>query len=361
MDGDALIKAVFALLKNTVRCDFVNVWLRVVRRGGLAVANYTLDSRGFEFDREVMETVFVQHHPGMATLMANPGIHFVNTREILPAEEELRQTRFYREVMEAVGFRHAAGMFFWEALDAPPWAIFSLCRAAGEPDFDDGEIALLDRLYPQIDAALCRVRLLEKERAVREELRSLVRRASPAVCVVDWKLEIAEANRAAREQCARWTQGAGSRYLKAPPLRLPEPLREACGELKRHWLESLRHNPAHGEAKRFTIVHPEIPSFRATVSLHVSHSTAVGEPDFVIDFETVPAPAKKGNGRAALRVLTQRERDLVDLVCAGKSNQEIADETGRALGSTKNALHAIFRKLHVRSRSELIARVGATA
>ncbi|MDQ6624879.1 MAG: hypothetical protein M3Y69_01880, partial [Verrucomicrobiota bacterium] len=287
LNGDALIKAVFALLRNSVRCDFVNVWLRVLRRGGLVVPNYTLDSRGFEFDREVMETVFVQQHPGMPTLLANPGIRFVNTREILPPEKELRETRFYREVMQVVGFRHAAGIFFWENRNPPPWAIFSLCRADGEPDFSDEEIALLDRLYPQIDAALRRVREVEKERAVREELRSLVRRAAPAVCIVDWDLQIAEANRAAREQCARWTLGTASRHLKAPPLRLPERLQEACGALKAHWSESLRHKPAHGEAKRLTVVHPEVPSLRATVSLHVSHLTAIGQPAFVVDFETV--------------------------------------------------------------------------
>ena len=33
ISGDALIKAVFALLKRAVPCDFVNVCLRIVRRG----------------------------------------------------------------------------------------------------------------------------------------------------------------------------------------------------------------------------------------------------------------------------------------------------------------------------------------
>jgi DNA-binding NarL/FixJ family response regulator len=46
---------------------------------------------------------------------------------------------------------------------------------------------------------------------------------------------------------------------------------------------------------------------------------------------------------------------MVKLVCEGKSNQEIAAHTCKALGSVKNMLHVIFKKLHVHSRSNVIA------
>jgi len=38
------------------------------------------------------------------------------------------------------------------------------------------------------------------------------------------------------------------------------------------------------------------------------------------------------------------------LVCDGRSNQEIADDTGLSLAMVKKHLHVIFRKLEVTSR-----------
>jgi DNA-binding NarL/FixJ family response regulator len=77
-----------------------------------------------------------------------------------------------------------------------------------------------------------------------------------------------------------------------------------------------------------------------------------------------PAPllaARRGGKHALLKTLTPRERQLVALVCRGESYQEIATDTGHALGSIKNALSAIFGKLGVHSRSALIARVSGGA
>jgi DNA-binding NarL/FixJ family response regulator len=53
--------------------------------------------------------------------------------------------------------------------------------------------------------------------------------------------------------------------------------------------------------------------------------------------------------------LTRREREIVQLICDGQSNQEIADETGSSLATVKKHIHSIFRKLEVSSRSRLIA------
>jgi len=42
-------------------------------------------------------------------------------------------------------------------------------------------------------------------------------------------------------------------------------------------------------------------------------------------------------------------------VCDGRSNQEIADESGLSLETVKKHLHSIFCKLQVPSRSRLMA------
>jgi DNA-binding NarL/FixJ family response regulator len=55
-----------------------------------------------------------------------------------------------------------------------------------------------------------------------------------------------------------------------------------------------------------------------------------------------------------LAQLTRREQDSALLVCDGRSNQEIADESGLSLETVKKHLHSIFCKLEVSSRSRLI-------
>ncbi len=52
--------------------------------------------------------------------------------------------------------------------------------------------------------------------------------------------------------------------------------------------------------------------------------------------------------------LTHREQEVVVLVCDGLSNKIIAQKLGVGEGTVKTHLHAIFRKLGFRHRSELV-------
>jgi DNA-binding CsgD family transcriptional regulator len=56
--------------------------------------------------------------------------------------------------------------------------------------------------------------------------------------------------------------------------------------------------------------------------------------------------------------LTEAERQVVDAVLRGCSTSEIAVGRGRAPRTISNQLASIFRKLGVRSRSELVARLS---
>jgi two-component system, NarL family, nitrate/nitrite response regulator NarL len=54
--------------------------------------------------------------------------------------------------------------------------------------------------------------------------------------------------------------------------------------------------------------------------------------------------------------LTKRERHIVRLMVAGRSNREIAEWTGLTIGTVKIHLHNIFTKLRLKSRFKLMAR-----
>ncbi|RDV01691.1 DNA-binding response regulator [Sphingorhabdus pulchriflava] len=57
-------------------------------------------------------------------------------------------------------------------------------------------------------------------------------------------------------------------------------------------------------------------------------------------------------------LLTKRELEIVDLVCMGLRNRDIAQRCNLAEGTVKIHLNSIFRKLGVASRSELIVHRG---
>lgn len=53
--------------------------------------------------------------------------------------------------------------------------------------------------------------------------------------------------------------------------------------------------------------------------------------------------------------LTPREREILELISKGKSNQEIADQLFIELGTVKNHVHSILKKLNVNSRVDAAA------
>jgi DNA-binding CsgD family transcriptional regulator len=52
---------------------------------------------------------------------------------------------------------------------------------------------------------------------------------------------------------------------------------------------------------------------------------------------------------------------VVRQVCAGRNNEEIARVLGKSLGTVKNQLSSVFRKLGVDSRARLMARFASRA
>jgi LuxR family maltose regulon positive regulatory protein len=54
--------------------------------------------------------------------------------------------------------------------------------------------------------------------------------------------------------------------------------------------------------------------------------------------------------------LSEQERRVLNLIVAGKSNQEIADELVISVGTAKWHVHNILQKLGVKNRPQAIAR-----
>lgn len=65
-----------------------------------------------------------------------------------------------------------------------------------------------------------------------------------------------------------------------------------------------------------------------------------------------------GGVEAPLAVLTPAERDVVQLVASGCTNREIAQRRRASVHTVGNQLAAIYGKLGVSSRHELVARLA---
>lgn len=68
-----------------------------------------------------------------------------------------------------------------------------------------------------------------------------------------------------------------------------------------------------------------------------------------------PAVARTRGPQRDLDVLSRREREVADLVTAGRANKEVADALFLSAKTVENTLSRIYAKLGVASRTELAA------
>ena len=68
--------------------------------------------------------------------------------------------------------------------------------------------------------------------------------------------------------------------------------------------------------------------------------------------ESEPATASSNQAKTPENQLTKREQEILALVAAGKSNQEIAQQLYIAPGTVRVHVHAILQKLEVRDRTQ---------
>ncbi len=112
--------------------------------------------------------------------------------------------------------------------------------------------------------------------------------------------------------------------------------------------------------KEEQVHHPRLPHLRATIhlkQLKLGRRSAAAFSYQVRGFcpDTRSGLAPANSRLPALVRLTRREQEVAQLVCEGRSNQEIADNARLSLPMVKKHLHAVFRKLEVPSRTRLVA------
>lgn len=359
-DGRAFAKAVFRLMLATVPSDHATGVFHCAPPPGWGA---WLASNGRSMGPELVQEIS-KVHPGISTLLANPGIKVIPTRGILPPEEVLVQTPFFLLAMQPYGWRHAVGLFCWHSLSPPEIdCIFSIHRTAAQGDFSEVEIARISALHPEIHRARLRVARLDEQRGALGSLQHFVRDLPVPAVLLSWHMEPLFYNREGLECCGRWQYGAAVGTLK-PCFTLPSEVLAACSAMKDQWQSSRVSGNPRGADKQM-VRHSSAPALTANVNILHQESGLIGDPNFLIVFEhagrieTMVPPAEHP-ALALLSRLTPRQREIAALAGEGKSNGEIATALICSLATVKNGLYSIFKKTGVASRTQLMLKLGNT-
>jgi DNA-binding CsgD family transcriptional regulator len=296
-------------------------------------------------------------HPGFAWLKDHPGAKLVRVSDVLPLAE-LKRGDYYREFMEPEGWVHSLGLLFWseEGLEH----MVGINRDEAQGDFDEEDLELARRLYPHIGVALRRVAALRKSAAEQETLAGyLMDLPLPAVCV-DWSLKVVYGNRAAREAVARWISADAVGAKPVRKLRLPADIRAACQTLKRQIAAADRTNETNTATRsvQLWLPHPMLPGRVAYLKSLPHAGEPVNKPGFWITWLENDRGAIPHEHLGSWKILSQSERDVARRIGRGETNAEIAQALGRSISTVKTHLDSMFRKLGVKNRAGLYARLN---
>ena len=301
---------------------------------------------------------FFAAEPLQSYVARRPRKKFVRFGSLFPNRNSFMKSAFYRRYISPQKCAHAIGLFFWKGQRLV--CVIAIMRTAAQGDLSPAEMKLLRQLYPQFLTALRRLESLERERSVLMGLEEFMGRLPMPTIVLRWTLKPVYQNRAARDFCAMWEKGPEQAKLTKATSSIPSEILDRCRLLKQRWVDASHANGSQTSLDEQQVHHPGLPHLRSTIQLKQLKSAGVARPHFLIRFENL-SPDTNGTARLAnsrlpvLAGLTKREQEIAELVCEGRSNQEIADDACLSLPMVKKHLHSVFRKLEVPSRSRLVA------
>jgi len=301
---------------------------------------------------------FFATEPLKSYIAAQQRKKIVRIDDLFSNRRNFMKSRLYRRYMAPQECAQAVCLLFPE--NKRLVCAIVILRAATQGDLSSTEMKLLRQLYPQFLTALRRLKSLGRERAVRMDFEECLRQLPLPTMLLRWNLKLIYRNRAARDFCAVWEKGWEQARLTNARSEIPPEILDRCRSLKQQWAHAQRPSAPRRVFKRERVHHPRSPDLRATVRLKQLSSTDLARPHFLIECEALRRHTAQHAESAASRLphlarLTAREQEITRLVCDGRSNQEIADEAGLSLQMVKKHLHAVFHKLEVTSRSQLMA------
>jgi len=281
----------------------------------------------------------------------SPGLQITFLDDHMP-EPELLASPFYRQVMAPDGVRHVAALLFWTS-DQRFMAHIGLNRTASQGPFTQAERELLLQLHPHLAQAILRVQLFESQQAITQMLQQALDHPMEGLILINSKEQVVFHNHTAIESCAWWRGGRSEATLKtdhSTRFILPDDLSKQAGLLLQQFRTHLSHPSQSITANESICHHPSIHGLQATLTL-IAPPEQAAPPHIRIRISRV----SKSNKSLPLHLLTQSEFRTAQLAADGLRNDEIANHLGISINTVRAHLRAVFDKLSINHRGELVS------
>lgn len=283
-------------------------------------------------------------------LRRHPRVKLYTYREVLATDPDASRRRREKEVTLSA-WDHFVHLVFWSG-DAPD-ALFSVRRTAAQGDFSAAEREFLERFHADLEPALLRLRKLQAERGRQAVVQQFLASLPLPVLFLDERGRLIFATPEAYEQCAQWNHGPDQARALNPRVsfHLPAPIVAAASRLVEQY------NTAASRPGDLQVMHPLRPELSATIGLRTPPVGGGAGLALVVTFCHGSAASSARNLRPEalrlLNLLTPSEREVARRVADGERNQEVARQLGKSLRTVEFQLNVIYRKLGIRSRTQL--------
>jgi DNA-binding CsgD family transcriptional regulator len=283
---------------------------------------------------------------------AHPRAMAVGLDEIrLMAGSEVRS--YETKNLTPYGWKHAFALAVRQERDLV--GLISFFRGEEENEFCEWERCFLENvIQPNLMGAFAQIRIYQQELARLHAMERSVAELDLSVMILDWDLRVICQSRAAEFHCARLTLGEQEKSHDFP--WLPEKLVKTCLQLKYDHESSTKEDWLGLFPGELAVSAGD--GLSAMVRRFFPKQNHCGKPLFQIIFfkpETVSeVPLCWEDERLQSFRLSSAEKSVVELVCQGLSNLEIAVCLNKKTDTVKKQLQSVFRKMNIQSRAKLI-------
>lgn len=271
-------------------------------------------------------------------LASHPQIQLYTFSQIAAEDPRAHERRLEQEAGsdEWCEFVHLA---FWH--ESTPQAVFSIRRSSRQSRFSATELTFLESLYPAIDAGLHRLRALEQERFKTFAFEQALSRSAFPIILADARGNVLFATPDGRNMCDRWLRESGG---SSKTERLPEDLLSAV---------RARHNDPSESSQ--SLRHSVNAELSVTIDSSCFGSGIRLQPCYVLTFAATDERSRpRQRASEVLGRLSPSERRVALLVAEGLRNEEIARRLSRSRRTVESQLNAIFGKLGIVCRAQLV-------
>lgn len=254
---------------------------------------------------------------------------------------ELRRSPRYREILEPAGQGNELRAVLRAGKSA--WGAVCLHRELHAPDYSPAEVAFFGQIAPHLGAGLRAAALLDA--MDRESVTVTPASGSPGLLMLADDLTLTALTPAAEWWLAElgdWPRGG----------RLPEAFYTVAAKLQA--IE--RHAPAREEMMPHARLRTRAGRW---LSLHASRLTGPSAADQIAVILEPAHPAEVASLALLAYALTEREAQVAQLILKGDSTENIAATLTISELTVQQHLKAIFDKVGVRSRRELVGHIFA--